>query len=518
MKRWHLLAALVFIVMVTGYALAQETDDDGDGILNEVDNCVTVPNADQLDTNADHFGNACDADLNNDCTVNRLDIDDLTLALASAPGDAHWNPHADLNGDNTVNNADLGIMQSQLDRAPGPGLYACRSAPNILLVISDDLGLDASGQYAVGSRAPTTPTLDTLAQNGLVFDNVWVNPVCSPTRATILTGRYGVRTGVLTPGDVLSTSEIALQPYIAANAPAAYRDAVIGKWHLGGRNADHPNLMGVTHFEGILRGGVQDYFNWTLVENGQGSEQTRYVTSELTDRAIAWVANQTAPWFLWLAYNAPHTPLHAPPDDLVSEPPGPNGLDQYLAMIEAMDTELGRLLAALPEEERAHTTIIYLGDNGTAGRVAQTYPRNRAKGSIYQGGIAVPMTITGYGVARRGERESALVNGTDLFATIANLAGAPTVAINDSLNFSELLTQDTDGPRIHAYSESVRDAAWAVRNAQYKLIVFDDGSRALYDLTLDSLETTNLLRTAPNDPAVMAAVDELEAVGNAIRQ
>lgn len=112
MKRWHLLAALVFIVMVTGHALAQETDDDGDGILNEVDNCVTVPNADQLDTNADHFGNACDADLNNDCTVNRLDIDDLTLALASVPGDAHWNPHADLNGDNTVNNDDLGRVQS----------------------------------------------------------------------------------------------------------------------------------------------------------------------------------------------------------------------------------------------------------------------------------------------------------------------------------------------------------------------------------------------------------------------
>ncbi|MEE8543174.1 MAG: sulfatase-like hydrolase/transferase, partial [Gammaproteobacteria bacterium] len=108
--------------------------------------------------------------------------------------------------------------------------------PNILLVISDDLGLDASSNYAVGIESPVTPTLDALAANGLVFDNAWAYPVCSPTRATILTGKYGFRTGVLWPGDEISLNETSLHSFIDTNAPNTYNHAVIGKWHLAGRD------------------------------------------------------------------------------------------------------------------------------------------------------------------------------------------------------------------------------------------------------------------------------------------
>ena len=107
--------------------------------------------------------------------------------------------------------------------------------PNILLIISDDLGLDASSSYTVGIETPVTPTLDSLAANGLVFDNAWANPMCSPTRATILTGRYGFRTGVLGPRDEISLAEISLQSFIDKNVPNTYSHAVVGKgicWHV----------------------------------------------------------------------------------------------------------------------------------------------------------------------------------------------------------------------------------------------------------------------------------------------
>ena len=139
---------------------------------------------------------------------------------------------------------------------PGPTL---NDHPNILLVISDDLGLDASSGYQVGTELPATPTLDELAANGLIFDNAWATPLCSPTRATILTGRYGIRTRVLAPGDPISMNETSLQSFIDSNVPNTYSHAVIGKWHLSGRDnggIDNPNLMGIDHFAGFQGGGV----------------------------------------------------------------------------------------------------------------------------------------------------------------------------------------------------------------------------------------------------------------------
>ena len=180
---------------------------------------------------------------------------------------------------------------------PGPTL---NEHPNILLVISDDLGLDASSGYQVGTDLPVTPTLDALAANGLIFDNAWSSPLCSPTRATILTGRYGIHTKVLKPDDPIDLMETSLQSSIDTNVANTYSHAVIGKWHLSGPDnggVDNPNLMGIEHYAGLIRGGVQDYFDWEMVENGRESQSGIYTTTAFADLAIDWVSEQEEPWF-----------------------------------------------------------------------------------------------------------------------------------------------------------------------------------------------------------------------------
>ena len=187
--------------------------------------------------------------------------------------------------------------------------------PNILLIIADDMGLDATPNYSEGTVKPNMPILQGLMNSGITFENFWSYPVCSPTRASILTGKYGSKTGVLKVGDVISTSETSLQKYINEGTSNAYATAIIGKWHLS-NSATDPITMGVDYYAGLLTGGVQSYTNWNLTENGLTANTTEYTTTKFTDLAIDWVDKQTKPWFLWLAYNAPHTPFHLAPTDL----------------------------------------------------------------------------------------------------------------------------------------------------------------------------------------------------------
>ncbi|MEO1011213.1 MAG: sulfatase-like hydrolase/transferase [Bacteroidota bacterium] len=377
------------------------------------------------------------------------------------------------------------------------------SSPNILLIIADDMGLDATPGYDVGTQKPNMPNLQSMVSNGLTFINVWTYPICSPTRASILTGKYGFRTNVLAVDDPLATSEVSLQSYLDQNTVSTYGHAVIGKWHLS-RNVDHPEAMAVSHFAGFFGGGVQDYFNWSLVENGSSSTSTDYTTTKLTDMAIDWVEVQTKPWFLWLAYNAPHTPFHLPPADLHAQVGLSDNqanidaepLPYYLASLEAMDAEIGRLLASLSQEEKDNTVIIFLGDNGTPNQVAQEYPDRRVKGTLYQGGIHVPMIISGALVERKGETEAALIGSTDLFASIAEIAGADVQEIEDSISFIGLLKDPNAMQRELVYTEVGNDSGGVhqtIRNATHKYILFADGSESLYDLSTDPFERNDLL-------------------------
>jgi arylsulfatase A-like enzyme len=416
----------------------------------------------------------------------------------------------------------LFITACQSQTAVFSSMHAQRSAPtntptNILLVIADDFGLDASPCYDIGKDKPDMPTLQALCQKGVVFDQAWAYPVCTPTRASILSGLHGFRTGARTVDDVLPP----MQTLLHAMQKAGYATAVVGKWHVGGKQSalDHPNQMGAHYYAGFLSGALSDYADWRMVINGREQAQTGYATSVLTDQAIAWtLQQQRQPWFLWLAYNAPHAPFHVPPAHLhTSTTLKKSGTkDQststreevramYFAMAQALDHELGRLLESLPAAMRDNTVVIFLGDNGTPGRVAQSpYTRERVKGTVYEGGVRVPLVIAGAGVTRMGERDSALITSTDLFATVLALALAPPTPRADSVNFAAALTQKNFSGRTFALTESHNKdgvTSVAVRDPQYKLIEHSNAAPELYDLLADPFEQRNLL-TGTAMPAI----------------
>ncbi len=272
----------------------------------------------------------------------------------------------------------------------------------------------------------------------------------------------------------------------------------------GSADYDHPRDLGVNNFSGFFGGGVTNYWSWNHTMDGTTTVNENYTTSEFTDLAIDWIGNQSQPWFLWLAYNAPHTPFHAP--DVVLHSQGDLSTNQadinadpltyYIAMIEAMDTEMGRLLASMSQEEKDNTVIIFIGDNGTPGQAAQTpFTSDKAKGSLYQGGVNVPMVVSGAGVQRKNEREEGLVNSTDLFATIADLTGCGISSKHNSISFKNALSNVSSISRRYNYTEVKRDniEGWAIQNTKYKLIEYADGSNELYYLIDDPYEEVNLL-------------------------
>ena len=419
---------------------------------------------------------------------------------------------SDLGGDNSGSNIDTGTTSDQ---------------PNILLIIADDQGLDASAQYALSSDLPVTPTLNQLASQGIIFDNAWATPACTTTRSTMITGQYGVNSGVLDVGDKLPVDALTLQRFLSSDESTDnYQSAVIGKWHLSGTpvDASHPAAVGIDYFAGNLRGAISDYSEWDLTVNGETSVSTEYHTSAITDLAIDWIDDQAQPWFMWLAYVAPHTPFHLPPTALHTQTLSGTAADiaanpraYYLAAIEAMDTEIGRLLGTMTEAELDNTIILYIGDNGTPGRVVdRSVYGNGSKGSLTEGGLRVPMVVSGAGVSRQNVRETALINSSDFFATIANLAGSSVTAVEDSQSFKDLLSNADADQRDYIYSDFEADSVsgWAVRDGQYKLITTLDGQQQLYDLVNDPLETNNLIGGSSGYSTV---VEQLAAVATMIR-
>lgn len=397
------------------------------------------------------------------------------------------------------------------------------SKPNILFVIADDMGTDATPSFSEGSIKPNMPTLQGLINTGVTFENLWSYPVCSPTRASILTGKYRIKNGVLEVGNTISTTETSIQEYLDTNTSDAYATAIIGKWHLSD-NVEDPITMGVDYYAGLLTGGVPSYTNWKLTENGITATSTEYTTTKFTDLAIDWVDKQTKPWFLWLAYNAPHTPYHLAPTNIHAQgnlPTDSGSIDAnptpyFMSAIEAMDTELGRLLNSMSTAEKSNTIIIFIGDNGSPNQVAQfPYSNRKAKNSLYQGGVNVPMVVSGIGVVRAGERETALVHTTDIYATVANIAGVSVSQLNNSHSFYNLLTNVSATKRTYVYTEiSNNGLGYAIRNESYKLMVYDNGTEELYKLTSDAYENTNLMGATLSAEATSA---KAELIAEALR-
>lgn len=381
---------------------------------------------------------------------------------------------------------------------------------NVLIIIADDLGTDYVNVYGEGPGPGPTPNLDALAAGGVLFRNAWAHPTCSPTRSAFHTGRFGYRTGIGAPGGNLGRREVTIAEALAASG-SGYAPGYFGKWHLGG-NANRPNMQGWSHFAGILGGGVGDYFNWSRVENGVTGTSTTYTTTQIVDDALGWIAGQTTPWACVVAFNAPHTPFHAPPANLHTQNlpggnPNMNPHPFYRAAVEAMDTEIGRLLSSLGGQLAA-TNVIFFGDNGTPGQVSVApFVPSHAKGSAYEGGVGVPFIVSGPAVVAPGREVSALVSAVDVFATIGDLAGvsmAPPFIRQDSVSFAPYLADPTQTPlRDVVYSEGFQSGSpddngfAAARDARYKLIrrygAAGVTSEEFYDLDVDPFETTDLI-------------------------
>ncbi len=429
-----------------------------------------------------------------------------------------------------------------------PGSKADRP-PNILFVLADDLGIDSTRLYPGhdpdGENVPL-PTLEALAAQGIVFDNARATPLCSPTRAMILSGRYPQANGVGYVSVALPGATDSLHHYLAEHSPGNYATAAIGKWHLGQGRFGY---IGVPFYQGMINSHVTNYFDWTetTYRDGVTTEEkvTEYATTHLVNRSIEFIndaraKNSGRPWFLYLAFNAPHGTapndgFQVPPKNLWNQRDIPSIADRpvdgrifdgdipvYQAVTQAMDTELGRLLAYLDSiGERDNTLIIFMGDNGTPAAVQRKNigPLRGTKWDIQDGGIRVPLLVAGAGVKRHGEREPALVVATDMFATVADVAGASTAGMTDSFSITPFFAKaNAKNGRDYAFTllcpptrAPIKDMYTLISRDNHKL-TWDKGGWQFYDLNADPAESHDLYAAAKPGAMQQAMKAEIDAL------
>ena len=238
--------------------------------------------------------------------------------------------------------------------------------PNIILIMTDDQGYGDLGIH--GNKDIHTPNMDRLAHEGVRFENFYVSPVCSPTRASLLTGRYNYRTSVLTSHGgacILPPGEVTIAEVLRG---AGYRTALVGKWHLGRSGRWGPLAQGFDDFLGFRDGMIDDYFDSFLEHNGRQAWAPDYITDVLTEGALRFIdENQKTPFFLYLAYNAPHIPIQVPAKytEQYLKRGLPLHLSQLYGMISCVDDGIGRILARLKKVKLEENTVVFfLSDNG----------------------------------------------------------------------------------------------------------------------------------------------------------
>lgn len=329
------------------------------------------------------------------------------------------------------------------ERTPRPKPAVVGERPeNVLIVLADDLGTDKVGAYGAHPDAPPTPHIDALAARGVRFDHAYSTPACSPTRAALLTGRQGRRTGV---GSVvfqrrdpegLPRSEVLI-PEMLSLASQDWSTVALGKWHLAVE--EHPDYerdalrQGFDHYAGALNnvtttrkrkdGDKASYKKWEKTVDGKTDWTTVYATTDTVNDALAKIAELPEPWFVYMALNAIHEPFEVPPAELVPGMKRPPKSERGIvdAMVQATDTELGRLFEAVDFDD---TTVVFVSDNGTTEvGIAPPWDPDRSKLTLYDGGCRVPFVVAGPRVARPGSSSDALVHVVDLFPTVADIAG-----------------------------------------------------------------------------------------------
>lgn len=428
----------------------------------------------------------------------------------------------------------------------GPWHAAAPRPPNLLVLLIDDVGIDQVSSWPGADPRARTPNLDRLIARGMRFTSAWAAPTCSPTRAELLTGRYGRRTGV---GSVIredTDSELPLTELTLAGAvrEAGYATSAVGKWHLATMisptGARHPVASGFDWYAGSMgnlseptAGEYGGYYHWRRIgPDGVDAWCDTYATTSTVDDAVARIRAMPEPWLLYVAFNAGHEPFHLPPAALVAERPAvPAALDvRYRAAVEALDTELGRLLDGLGTEA-GRTVIAVASDNGTPEPVYGEGADGEevdAKNSWSELGIRVPMAIVGAGIPA-GTTSDAMVHAVDLWPTLVALAGLdpaalPTAGPLDGVSLAPLLTGAADQVRDWMYTEKflpngpgdVWTEDWRIgRDLRFKLAISGHGPG---DHTIDHLydldgagDAVDLLAVGapPLEPAALAAWDDL---------
>lgn len=384
-------------------------------------------------------------------------------------------------------------------------------APNILLIVADDLGYADLGYH--GSPDIQTPHLDALARSGVSFSNAYVTaPVCMPSRMGMLTGRYQQRFGMQTLGNDavgIPASETNLAQMLRGGG---YTTAVIGKWHLGGDPEFRPNVRGFDEFYGFLDGNISYYpGSGQFWHNDAPTEKPPYATDGFGEKAVDFIhKNAGRPFFLYLAFNAPHTPMQAPRHYYsrfahIADP----GRRMYAAMVAAMDDNIGRVLGALRAERiEDNTLIVFLSDNGGA---PQNYsandPLRSYKYEVFEGGVRVPLVVRWRaGGVQAGTQSDWVVSALDLVPTLLAASGTPyRVKLPlDGENLLPLLrgqnhTLERDRPLYWRYGPYQA----AMRSGDWKLIQCGVGNNQnpaweLYHLSEDPGETKNLASAEPS--------------------
>jgi arylsulfatase A-like enzyme len=407
---------------------------------------------------------------------------------------------------------------------------AARSAaPNIIFILTDDLGWTELGCF--GNRFNHTPSLDRLAQDGVRFSSAYAAaPVCSPTRASIMTGLYPVRVGITDylRGDdsrYLSPDRGTLPKLLRE---AGYRTGLIGKWHLTGdyalRRGD-PTLHGfdeVICSETRYIGAGSYFYPYAFMPQVQARQEGEYLTDRLNQEAVDFIArNAQRRFFLFLSHYAPHTRLAGKPDKVARYAGQPGAgknrnNPELAAMLESIDEGVGMIRSKLQELGIARQTMLaFMSDNGGETNVTSNAPLRGGKSQLYEGGIRVPFIVSWPGHDRPGSECRAAVNSADLYPTFLQVAGAAIPAGLDGQSMVGLIG--------HPSSERERTMFWyypldkqhflggrssaAVRRGDFKLIQFlDTGQAELYDLREDPGESKDL------SPSNTAKTGELQKV------
>lgn len=415
-------------------------------------------------------------------------------------------------------------------------LFAAPRAPNVIVILTDDQGYADAGFN--GCKDIPTPHMDRLAAGGVVCTNGYVTyAVCAPSRAGLLTGRYPQRFGFernvawqpSNPATGIAVEETTLA---AALKPAGYKSALVGKWHLGAHDNFHPLNRGFDEFYGHLGGGKhyyqdrltiretleaknepESYRNWIT----RGFEPVRiegYLTDEFTREALDFVRRRKdEPFFLYLAYNAPHAPMQAPAEEIAKFGHIKNQKRRtYAAMLTAVDRGVGRMLDLLDELKLADDTLVFfLSDNGGPqdANGSDNGKLRGGKGGPFEGGFRVPFVVRWPGKIPAGATYHQPVSSLDIFATITavnNISAHPERPLDGVNLLPYLRGEKTGAPHERIYLRMFDTGRYAMREGDYKIVrAAKDGRPALYNLASDLSERNDLAAAEPERLARMQA-------------